>query len=284
MSRCIHLSLLVLLLTAGCKSFSQPLTWPFSRDTPSASQDRTSATEASGQVSRVEQANRLLLAEGQGLEREGKLQDAANTYQKILRHSPGHADASHRLAVVYSKQGRLSEADELFQTALAVRPDSAGVHCDLGYSQYLRGQWDVAESHFRRALELDPTFQRAHTNLGMLLARQQRHDEAYREFQRAGCGSGEAKSNLALAAALESRWQEADSLYQQARQESPRLDKADQGQRLVRKMISRPTSPPDAVLRPLPPTETTAQMPLDPNTIPAGYWQNQPVFAGPRRL
>jgi len=75
MSRCIHLSLLVLLLTAGCKSFSQPLTWPFSRDTPSASQDRTSATEASGQVSRVEQANRLLLAEGQGLEREGKLQD-----------------------------------------------------------------------------------------------------------------------------------------------------------------------------------------------------------------
>jgi Tfp pilus assembly protein PilF len=232
----------VVLLVAGCKNLTFPLDWSPWQANSTASHEREAGRAVAEQDSRVASANRLLLAEGQSLESEGKFQPAAAAYQRILKNSPQNPAASHRLAVVYSRLGRLDEAAELFETTLSAEPDSAVLHCDAGYFYYLREQWDDAETHFRRAVDLEPEFARAHNNLGMLLARQEKYEEAQAAFRRAGCSEGEAENNLAFASLLEQRWDDATGFYERALEKTPHLDKAANGLKLTRQITARPAA------------------------------------------
>ena len=66
-----------------------------------------------------------------GLQRQGKLEEAARLYQAVLEVRPQHFDALHLLGVLRSQQGRLEAAVKLISRALERQPGSAEARANL---------------------------------------------------------------------------------------------------------------------------------------------------------
>jgi tetratricopeptide (TPR) repeat protein len=155
-------------------------------------------------------------------ERQGQTGKAEQLYQEILKKSPNHAGAHHRLGVLYARQGKMSQAEEHFARALALKPDFPELLSDAGYFYYLTGRPQEAERCLRRALELEPANRKYCTNLALAVAEQGRHDEAYTLFRQAG-SEKEATANMAFVLAQQGNYQQALSLYDRVLTEDPSM-------------------------------------------------------------
>jgi Flp pilus assembly protein TadD len=62
------------------------------------------------------------LLRGQQLEREGRLDDAAEAYREGLRKEPGHVAVRVRLGLVLRHMGRDEEANDVFREVLELHP------------------------------------------------------------------------------------------------------------------------------------------------------------------
>jgi SAM-dependent methyltransferase len=67
-------------------------------------------------------AVRQLLGQATQFERQGRLDDAARTYKKLLALKPDHAEALNNLGCVLQAQDKLAEASARFAGALALTP------------------------------------------------------------------------------------------------------------------------------------------------------------------
>lgn len=162
-----------------------------------------------------------LVAEARALDREGQVDQAIKAYAAIVQRDPARSAAYHRLGVLYDKKGDHERSARSYEMALQLDPLNAELHCDYGYSCYLQRRWKEAEKALRTALRLNPGLARAHNNLGLLLARTGRDREALGEFAKAGCTEAETRSNLAIALAIEQRWNETQSQRQPALAANP---------------------------------------------------------------
>ena len=130
------------------------------------------------------------------LEREGKLDEAIESYRLIIEENPKRSDVHHRLAVTLDKANRHDESADYYQTAIRLDSRNAEFLCDYGYSRYIQGDLDEAQQSLRRATRLQEEFPRAHNNLGLVLTRQGRDEEALASFRLAGLSDAESRSNL----------------------------------------------------------------------------------------
>src|SRR5262245_58428878 len=73
-----------------------------------------------------------LLARGQTLEQEGKLDEASSAYEDALKLAPRMAVAHDRLGFVRGRQGRTAEALDAFRRAAALDPALFDAHYHLG--------------------------------------------------------------------------------------------------------------------------------------------------------
>src|SRR6266508_807872 len=89
----------------------------------------------------------------------------------------GIADAM-ALAVELQKQDRLEAAAELYQRILAVAPDYPDAWHFRGLVVFRLGRPEEAETLIRRAIDLAPDYPDAHNNLGNVLQHQTRYEEA----------------------------------------------------------------------------------------------------------
>ncbi|HEO72130.1 MAG TPA: serine protease [Candidatus Hydrogenedentes bacterium] len=112
---------------------------------------------------------------------------AVAAYQTALSLRPGARQSLRilrNLGRVYLAQGRLDEAAKSFEQALEYAPDDASSHNDLGEACRRLGHFERAERHFRQALELRPGYIAARYNLALTYAATGRAEEAVAEFQR----------------------------------------------------------------------------------------------------
>lgn len=174
-------------------------------------------------ISRVSrrQAADVQVAMGRTLEQTGDLKGAEAAYREALSKDRRRGDAEGRLAVLAEQAGDPKRADEHFARALKLSPRDPDLLCDRGYALYLRGRRQEAEVAYRKALAEDPRNARAHNNLGLALARKGDRDAALAEFAAAGCDAADARSNLALAMAMEGRMEDARELYAEALASKP---------------------------------------------------------------
>ena len=86
--------------------------------------------------------------------------------------------ASHAKARSLLEEGRLDEAAELFGRIIAVNALDADAWCNLGTIWESRCRWQEAEAAYRRALAIAPNMPHAHCNLGSVLNSQRRFAEA----------------------------------------------------------------------------------------------------------
>ena len=125
------------------------------------------------------QARRL---EAEGLESQGKAEEAAAIYRDILKDHPNVSGIHYRLGQIAlaaaGDAGPTDAAQAEFEKEAAVDPTNASAEFVLGELARRKGDWDNAIRHFTQAAHLDAGFSEAYLALGMSLAASGRYAEA----------------------------------------------------------------------------------------------------------
>ena len=119
----------------------------------------------------------------ESLEVQGRYDDAAAEYRKIIDMSPLLPGIHYRLGrVLVSKQNPspadVKQAKEQFQQELEVDPKNAGAEYVLGELARQDSDLPLAIRHFSRATKLDAAFSEAYLGLGMSLVSSKQFKDA----------------------------------------------------------------------------------------------------------
>jgi tetratricopeptide (TPR) repeat protein len=124
----------------------------------------------------------------------GRVEEAANCYERAVTVNPGYTEASLNLVVALNDLGRYEEAEQVFfdaadhaggdgeSPALAAM---ANRHLAQGDEYVELGRLDDALHEYRRALTLRPTYVDVICKVGSVLRRLERLDDALRVLMRA---------------------------------------------------------------------------------------------------
>jgi protein O-GlcNAc transferase len=119
-----------------------------------------------------------LLPQAVALHQAGRLEEAAEMYQSILRDAPAQFDAAHLLGVVAMQQGRLEDAEHQIKNALKIKPGDQPALINLT-AVYLRsGQLELAAEYGEEAARLLPPSIDAMINYGTVLHQMGRYRDA----------------------------------------------------------------------------------------------------------
>lgn len=88
--------------------------------------------------------------------KQGRLEEAAASYQRAIALEPDRADAHNNLGNILNALGRPDEARASYERALIHKPDKANAHFNLAKLCRDAGDAEKAVHHFRRYLECDP--------------------------------------------------------------------------------------------------------------------------------
>ena len=119
----------------------------------------------------------------ESLEVQGKWDDAAAEYRKILEINPNLPGIHYRLGrVLLSKPNPTTEltqeAKTQFERELKIDPQNAGAEYVLGELARQASEWADAIDHFTRATKLDSGFAEAYLGLGSSLMSEKRYADA----------------------------------------------------------------------------------------------------------
>ena len=95
------------------------------------------------------------MAEALALHREGRVDEAAVLYDRILAAHPDQPDALHLRGVVYMQRGELREAVKMIGKAIVLRPDDAAFYSNLAAALYRLQMFDQALNYASRSMQLD---------------------------------------------------------------------------------------------------------------------------------
>jgi protein O-GlcNAc transferase len=146
------------------------------------------------------------------LRRAGRLEEAAEIYQKILLSEPRNFEALHALGIVRYQRGQLEEAERLIGEAVSVRPGAPDANYNRACLLQKLNRTEDALRCFDRAIALKPDYVEALVNRGSLLARMNRHTEALASFDAVVASKpniAEAWHNRAGCLIVLSRWDDA---------------------------------------------------------------------------
>lgn len=133
-----------------------------------------------------------LLSQAIALHRQGRLDEAAQAYLRILSELPRDFDAMHLLGVVMLQQGRLADAQRLIQAALGINPADVPAIGNLGTAYLRDGRLEEALQWFEVARKLKPDSATALANLGTTLHHMGRYEEAIEPLRKAYSGGADS--------------------------------------------------------------------------------------------
>lgn len=98
-----------------------------------------------------------LVAQAEALTRNGRPQDAAGLWEKVVALDPDHATALNQLGALALAQGDLGLAQSRLERALAADPGLAMAHASLSRLHARRGDHPQALASIDAAIRIDPT-------------------------------------------------------------------------------------------------------------------------------
>jgi tetratricopeptide (TPR) repeat protein len=150
---------------------------------------------------------------------QGRLDEAAKGYRRILDLDANHADCLHLLGMVAHQQGDDDTAAELIQKAIAIYPGAASYHSNLGNVLYEQGRAQDAAASYMRALAIKPGLAEVHINLGNVFLAAEMFKDATACYARALAlqpERAEAYNNLGNVLRLERRLEDSAEAYRRA--------------------------------------------------------------------
>ena len=158
----------------------------FNRRPPAQKAAGTGSKSADGalRLNRSQPRSALTLEQAYDALQAGKLQDAQQGYEQVLRNDPKNTDALLGLATIASRQGQTERAHAYYLLAQESDPNDATAQAGLINA---KGQADpgLAESRLKTALSSQPDSSALLFALGNLYARQQRWSDAQQTYFRA---------------------------------------------------------------------------------------------------
>lgn len=115
----------------------------------------------------------------------GRLPEAENLYQQVLRAEPRQPVALQLLGVIALQGGDNEGAAQLISKAIAIMPQYADAHNNLGNALKNMGKLDDALNSYHKAIAIKPDYADAHANLGNVLGDLGKLDEAVGSYQKA---------------------------------------------------------------------------------------------------
>ncbi|MGD9341683.1 MAG: tetratricopeptide repeat protein, partial [Chromatiales bacterium] len=97
-----------------------------------------------------------LLPRAIALHRQGRLNEAEDTYRELLTADPNSPDALHFLGVLKHQLGQSDLAIEYIGRAVELEPAHAGMRSNLGNVYMESGRLAEAEACYLAAIELAP--------------------------------------------------------------------------------------------------------------------------------
>ena len=113
-----------------------------------------------GSDARVDQAMEL--------HQSGKLDEAAQLYEQVIKDNPKDLNGLHLLALVRMQMGDGPAAEQLVRRAIKVDDQQPAFFNTLGLSLRRQDRNEEAKEAFRQTLKLDPKFVQALNNLGLV--------------------------------------------------------------------------------------------------------------------
>ena len=156
---------------------------------------------------------------GIALAQTGKIEEAVAHYEQALRIKPDYAEAHYNLGDALLRANRVREAIGEYEQALRIKPDYAQAHYNLGVSLVQLGRLQEAMGHWEQALRIKPDYADAHNNLGNALLQGGRIDDAighYEQALRVKPDLAVAHCNLGVALEQAGKLQDAIGHYEQA--------------------------------------------------------------------
>ena len=111
-------------------------------------------------------------------ERDGRLDQAREAYEKALRLNPDYADSHNNLGAIHLRTGEIDKAIDSYRTAGRLAPWSADVQNNLGHALLEKGLRAEAIRAYRRAHEIDGQAPQPLINLGNAYLQMKRFQEA----------------------------------------------------------------------------------------------------------
>jgi tetratricopeptide (TPR) repeat protein len=105
---------------------------------------------------------------GHALQKQGKLEEAIEAYNKALAIKPDFAEAYNNMGNALQDQDNLDDAIEAYNKALAIKPDYAEAYNNMGNALQDQGKLEDAIEAFKKALDIKPDFAEAHRHLSNL--------------------------------------------------------------------------------------------------------------------
>ncbi len=165
-----------------------------------------------------------ILQDGLALHRQGRLDEAAEHYERVLARFPAHPGTLDLHGVLLHQLGRDEEAIKFLYSALSMEPGNAGFLNHLGGCQRAIGQLDGARRSFERALITRPAMPEATLNVAVVLEQLNRYEEAEkaaREAIRLAPESVDARLALSLILRRQDRVREAAGVLTETRRNCP---------------------------------------------------------------
>ena len=141
---------------------------------------------------------------------------ANRTAQELIQKSPSSPEAETLIAEAFQAQGKMDDAAAQFRKILEQSPNQPGVHYQLGRILLAKpmdpNTSEEARKEFEAELKINPTSPAAEFMLGDLAWRNQKADEAIEHFTRAtqyDAGLAEAYLGLGIALNAAGKYQEA---------------------------------------------------------------------------
>jgi len=154
----------------------------------------------------------------------GRLSQAEDCYQQVLRANPRQPVALHYLGVIAHQGGKNGLAAKLIRQALAISPKDAEAHGNLSRVLQQLGKLEEAERSLRKSLELKPDNADAYFNLGNIQKDAGNLEEAYVSYQKAlsyNPNDPDALNSLGITLSTMGRFGEAYSLLLSALEKNP---------------------------------------------------------------
>ena len=113
------------------------------------------------------------------LHRKGKIKEAKNCYQNIIRTGINDPRVFTNLGVIFQQENDYAEAMKLFKKSINLFPESHEAYSNLSRILLETGQYPLAENHLIKVISLKPDFLMAYQNLFNVYIRSNQREKAF---------------------------------------------------------------------------------------------------------
>ncbi len=127
---------------------------------------------------------REMLRSGETHMAKGELIDAERDFIRVLAFEPEHADALHKLGMIYLQQENMVKAEEMFRSLVKVKKTAVYLS-NLALSLFHQDKYDEAAMYYEKANKMDPKRAPRYVNLALVYNKLGDSQKAIKNFERA---------------------------------------------------------------------------------------------------